>query len=123
MTKKTNKLIMPDLTTSRVHELMGLILSVFTLGLFFVLWYGALYERKGYWNRKTLYDYLKNNELPVPIFSGEFTHWIIDDIKITTDGKTWYVLGRNSSEVKICSFIGGLSDRYRYKRIAKMLGL
>jgi len=114
------RIVMPDLETKLWHYVFGMVLSICTLGTFFVWYYGAMFSRKTYWNRKALYDYLEENELPEPTTCCSFTTWDIGGLQVTKYGDAWYAY--DGEDLKICSFIGGINDQKRYDSIFMMLG-
>ena len=112
-------LVMPDLKTRPWHVMAGVVLSVLTCFIFFVLWYGALFNRRDYWNRKALYDYLLKHPLPKPTSIGRFKTWRIGNADITLCDGEWYAY--EGVEIKICSFRSGPFDKKRYKYIKELL--
>jgi len=113
------RIVMPDLETKWFHVTIGIVLTLCTFGIFFIVWYGALLNRDNYYNRKKLYDYLMKHGLPKPVVLNGFTTWTIKNLEITKHDCKWYVF--DGMENKICSFVGGLSDSRRYEEISNML--
>ena len=116
----TDVLIMPDVANKKIYNIIGMVLGVLSLMLVLALFYGVFFSRTTYYNRKALLKWLNRNSLPVPKHIKEFTIWQLSSTLelIMVDGR-WYLYDGN--ELKICSFTGGIIDKYRYDTIFNYL--
>ena len=117
------RLVMPDVPESKAWMVLGFAISIATFMLAFIFFYGYFFDRKNYFNRKALYDYLKKHPLPEPKKIIHFTSWTLPGgIEITDSGQCWYAYrdskGRDNV---ICSFAGDIIDRYRNRKIYSLL--
>ena len=112
---------MPNKSNNVAIFTIGIILSFATFAIVMILAHSFFFERKNFFNRIALYKYLKeSNSLPQPRIIGGFSIWVVDghEITLAPSGK-WYV--RGCSELEICSFVGGVIDRYIYNEIKSTL--
>ncbi len=123
-----NKLVLKDNGSisskeNTYYQIIGLVCSVFTLGLIFLLFYGFFFSRQHYHNRKLFLHYIKNNKLQTPHFAYSVCNytWDIDGYKIclNQNNKDWFIIDGNCCVLSF--FIADYYDRKTYEYILNEL--
>lgn len=122
-TQGVERCVMPDVPKSKAWMVFGFAISIATFMLAFIFFYGRFFDRKNYFNRKALYDYLQKHSLPKPKKICRFTSWMLPGgIEVTDSGQCWYAYdSKNEKNSAICSFAGDVIDRHRYRKIYSLL--
>jgi hypothetical protein len=116
----------PNKRNTQLFRICGDIIMVLSFGLLFDYFYGVFFDRKDYYNRKYLREYLEKN----PDALGEpynnnpvFSHWKIDDYEITYNhhGDKWYIFIYSTNYCFMSSFISDKRDRKNYEAIKQIL--
>ena len=90
------ELILPDVRNEKFFFIAGIILSVFTLMMFYIVNYSYFFERSLYIKRRALLKWLKNNKLPDPEIAEGYTEWIVGQYEITlSESYGFYVYNKN----------------------------
>ncbi len=113
-------LVMPNIKDNIWWVFLGIIMSVLTIGLVFYFYSGAFFNRGNYFNRITLYRWIKTNDLPDYNLFWNYKIWNINGLTLAlADSKVWYLNEKNNTG--ICSFCCGRKDKKMYNEILKIL--
>ena len=116
----------PNKKNTPLLRFCGYVVMVLSFGLLFRYLYGTFFDRKDYYNRKYLREYLEKNPdaLSEPYTDfPKYLCWRIDDYEITfdVDDDKWYVFVYDTNNCFMCSFVCDERDRKNYDAIKQIL--
>lgn len=104
------------------HEIIGVILSVFSFGIVFVFNYLYFFENKSYNIRKRLLEFLETTELPkLNIKANNMHEWKFDKYSLILWNMNSISIHDNDNSCLLSTFTGDVINKKRNDKIVKIL--